>query len=230
MGMLIAPSAAGCALVWTAFTVFFLRRPLKLVLSRKPDPRTTLASVIVVALSTIALTGLFLAVALGNIKDLWPLIPAAIAGIGFAWFDSHNEGREGAAELCGATAFSVLPATFAKLAGWSITESAALASVMLVRSVPTVLFVRTCLRHNKGQAASPAPAFIASLLGLTLTVWLAYARLAPWPAAILAAFLTAMTFWVLAGRRRFTAKRIGLVELTFGVVMVLTLAMTWKSH
>lgn len=230
LGMLVAPSAAGGALVCAAVAGFFLRRPLKLVLSCKPDPRLPLASGTVIALFTLAIVSLFLAVAFGGVKNLWPLIPAAIAGIGFAWFDSRNEGREGAAELCGVVAFSILPATFAKLAGWSITESAALATVMLVRSVPTVLFIRAYLRRNKGYAINLTPAFFAVGIGLFLTAWLVLAHLAPWPAVVFAAFLAIRTFWVLGGNRRFTAKKIGIAELTFGAVMVLTLAVTWKSY
>lgn len=229
LGMLVAPSAAGGALAFAAVAVFFLRRPLKLLSSGKPDPRIPLASGVVIALSTLAAASLFLAVVFGGTKNLWPLIPAAMAGIGFAWFDSRNEGREGAAEMCGAMAFAVLPATFAKLAGWSVTESAAIAIVMLVRSVPTVSFVRTYLRRNKGHAISPAPAFVAAGLGWFLTAWLVFMHLAPWPAVALAAFLAARAFWVLAGNRRFSAKKIGMIELAFGIVMVLTLAVTWKS-
>ncbi len=229
-GMLVAPSAAGGALVVAAVAVFFLRRPLKLVLSGKSDPRTPLATGIVLVLSMLAIASLFLAVALGGIKHLWPFVPAAIAGIGFAWFDSRNEGREGATELCGAIAFSILPATFGTLAGWNLMNSIALATVMLVRSVPTVLFVRAYLRRNKGYAINLTPAFTAAGIGVCLTAWLVFSRLAPWPALAFASFLTARTFWVLGSNRRFTAKKVGIVEMTFGVVMVFTLAVTWKSN
>lgn len=228
LGMLVAPSAAGGALVCAAVAGFFLRRPFKLVLASKPDPRIPLASVVVITLLTLAATSLLLAVDLGGVKNLWPLIPAAIAGAGFAWFDSRNECREGTAELCGAVAFGVLPAAFARLAGWSITESAALALVMLVRSVPTVLFVRTYLRRNKGYSISLIPANIAAVLGLFLTAWLVFIRLAPWAALVFAVILAARTFWVLGSNRRFSAKKMGIAELTLGVVIVLILAVTWK--
>lgn len=230
LGMLVAPSAAGGAIVCAAIAGFFLRRPLKLVSSGKSDPRVPLASCLVIVLLMLTIACLFLAVALGGAKNLWTLAPAAIAGIGFAWFDSRNEGRERAAELCGAVAFSILPATFANLVGWSIIASAALALVMLVRTVPTVLFVRAYLRRNKGHTISLAPAYLASILGLFLTMWLCLAHLAPWPAVVFAAFLTVGVFWVLGGNRQFSAKKVGIAELVFGIVMVFTLALTWKSH
>lgn len=230
LGILVAPSAAGGALVCAAVAGFFLRRPLKLISSGKPDPRASLASGAVMSLSMLAIASLLLAVALGGAKNLWPLVPAAVAGIGFVWFDSRNEGREGAAELCGAIAFGVLPAAFAKFAGWPINASAALALIMLVRSVPTVLFVRTYLRRNKGQTISLAPAFTASILGLCVTVWLVTAHLAPWIAVPFASFLAVRAFWILGGNRRLSAKKIGFAELAFGIVMVFTLALTWNYH
>jgi hypothetical protein len=230
LGILVAPSAAGGALLFTAVAGFFLRRPLKLVFSGKPDPRIPLASSVVITLVTLAIAGLFLVAASGGIKNLWLLIPSAVTGIGFAWFDSRNEGREGAAELCGSIAFGILPFAFAKLAGWSALGSVALGLVMLIRSVPTVLFVRTYLRRNKGYKAGRLPAFIASLSGLFLTAWLVFAHLAPWPAVVIAVFLATRTIWFLGGNRRFSAKRVGIAELAFGIVMVLTLALTWNSH
>jgi hypothetical protein len=230
LGMFVAPSVAGCALVWAAVAGFFMRRPLKLALSDKPDPRILLASVVVIALSIIVITSLLLAALFGSMKNLWPLMPAAIAGIGFAWFDSRNEVRQGAAELCGVIAFGMLPATFATLAGWSVTASAALAAVMLVRSVSTVLFVRTYLRRNKGDAINPTPAFLAAVAGQLLAGWLVLAHLVPWPAVVFAAILAIRTFWVLSGNLRLSAKRIGIAEATFGIVMVLSLAVSWKSY
>jgi hypothetical protein len=230
LGMLVAPSAAGGALACAAVAGFFLRRPLKLLLSGKPDPRIPLASAIVIVLSTVAIASLFLAAAFGGINNLWPLVPAAIAGTGFVWFDSRNEGREEAAELCGTIAFAILPAAFAKLAGWSLVASIALAAVMLIRSVPTVLLVRTFLRRRKGYAANPAPALISAVLGFFLIAWLVFSHLAPWPASLFAFLLAAGSFWVLGGNRRFSARQIGIAEMCFGLLMILTLAATWKQH
>lgn len=230
LGMAIAPSAAGGAIACSAVAGFFLRRPLKLVLSGKLDSRISLALGVLIGLSLITVAGVFLAAVFGGMENLWFLTPSAIAGIGFSWFDSRNEGREEAAELCGVIAFGVLPAAFGKLAGWSITESAALALIMLVRSVPTVLFVRTYLRRNKGHTISLAPALIASLLGFFLTACLVVVHLVPWPVVVLAAYLVARTFWVLEGSRRFTAKKLGFGELIFGIIMILILAATWSQH
>jgi hypothetical protein len=230
LGILAAPSAAGGSLAVAAAAGFLMRRPLKLLLSGKSDPRFGRALAVTTLLSLLAVSGLVAALAMGGLNNLWLLAPAAIAGLGFVWFDSRNEGRQEAAELCGVLAFGILPAAFAKLAGWSLIASLALAAVMLVRSVSTVLLVRTFLRRKKGYAASPATALIASVLGFCLIACLVFSHLAPWPAMVFAFLLAAGAFWVLGGNRRFTARQIGIAEMCFGLLMILTLAATWRLH
>lgn len=152
LGLLVAPTAAGAALAVAAVSGLFLRRPLKM-LSREQDYerwKTARASVFVLAI--IAVLGLSLTAKIGGVEKLWPLLPAALAGLVFVWCDSRNEAREGVAEAAGTVAFGLLPATFGALANWSGPASLALAAVMLVRGVPTVLTVRANLRIKKGQA------------------------------------------------------------------------------
>lgn len=229
LGLLAAPSASGGALAVAALAGFFLRRLLKLVVSAKSDSRRPLAFCCIMIFGLFALAGLLLVAKFGGAAKLWPLIPAALAGVAFAWFDSHNEARAEAAELAGAIAFGILPAAFGALAGWSVVESGALAAVMLARSAPTVLFVRTYLRRNKGRAATPVPALIAAGVGFFLTAWLVLSRVAPWPAAAFAFLLVARTVWLLGGNHpRFAAKTIGMAEMTLGAAMVLAVATTWK--
>src|ERR1017187_7904907 len=79
-GLLVASSAAGAALALAAVSGFFLRRPMKLFLSRKSDPRQPLALVCVTILALLGLSGLLLAARLGVTDGLWPLLPAALAG------------------------------------------------------------------------------------------------------------------------------------------------------
>jgi hypothetical protein len=65
------------------------------------------------------------------------------------------------------------------LAGWNDIEAIALTLVMLARSIPTVLFVRTYLRRNKGQTGTSMPAIIAAVVGFLAAAWLVVACLAP---------------------------------------------------
>ena len=228
-GLLVAPSTAGAALTLAAVSGFFLRRPLKLLLSRKSDPRQPLAAAGLAILSLAGLTGLLLAVRLGAAGGWWPLLPAALAGAVFAWCDNRNEAREGPAEIAGVMSFSMLPAAFGALAGWSVPASLALAAIMLVRSVPTVLTVRTSIRIRKDRPYAVAPALLTAGAGIFLIAWLAMLRLAPWLALGFVLLLAARTAWLLLWRPRLTAKTVGIIEAVLGVLMVLVLALAWKS-
>jgi hypothetical protein len=157
------------------------------------------------------------------------LVPAALASAVFAWCDGRNEAREGAAEVAGAVAFSILPAAFGALAGWSVAGSLALATMMLVRSVPTVLTVRTSLRIRKGHAFSIAPALVTAGGGIFLTAWLAPFRLMPWTAVVFALVFAARTAWLLLWRPRLSPRAVGITEAVLGVLMVSILSLTWKS-
>lgn len=228
-GLLVAPSAAGAALALAAVSGFFLRRPMKLLLSRKNDPRQSPAAVGLAVLSLAGLAGLLMAVRFGATGGWWPLLPAALAGAVFAWCDNRNEAREGAAEIAGAMSFSLLPAAFGALAGWGTPAALALAAVMLVRSVPTVLAVRTSIRIRKGRPYVIAPALLTAGAGIILVAWLAALRLAPWTALVFALLLAARTSWLLLWRLRLTAKTVGITEAVLGVLMVLVLALTWRN-
>ena len=248
LGLLVAPTAAGAALAGAAVSGFFLRRPLKILSRERDSERWLTARASVFVLTFIAAVGLLLAAKMGGAAKLWPLLPAALAGLAFVWCDRRNEAREGAAEAAGAAAFGLLPAAFGALANWSVPASLALAAVMLVRSVPTVLTVRANLRikkgrfpffpepaslraklrMQKGQAVSILPALIAAGAGLILAAWLVSLRLAPWMAALFAAIFAARTVWLLCWRPRLAARTIGSIEATLGGLMVLALAITWR--
>ncbi len=228
-GLLVAPSAAGAALALAAVSGFFLRRPMKLLLSRKSDPCQPLAARSLAILLLTGLTGLLLAVRFGAAGGWWPLLPAALAGMVFAWCDNRNEAREGAAEIAGVVSFSLLPAAFGALAGWSVAASLALAAIMLVRSVPTVLTVRTTIRIRKGRPYIIAPALLTAGAGVFLIAWLAALRLAPWLALVFSLILAARTAWLLLWRPQLTAKTVGITEAVLGGMIVVVLALAWKT-
>lgn len=228
LGLLVAPSRAGIPLALAAVAGFFLRRPVKLLLQTKPDPRRPLAVFGVGTLLLLAAAALLLAAQWGGAARLWPLVPALLTGMIFMWFDTRGENREGLAELAGVTAFALLPAAFASLAGWRMENALALAAVMLARSAPTVLAVRTFLRRRKGESVSAMPARLAALAATGGLCWLAALSLVPWPVAAFSLLLAARTFWFgSAAAARLSARRLGFVELFLGVAAVIVAAATW---
>lgn len=228
LGLLVAPSKAGIPLAITAVAGFFLRRPTKLLFQPKPDPRRPLATACVGALFLIAAAALLLTAKWGEFTNLWPLLPATLAGLVFFWFDSRGENREGVAELAGVMAFGLLPATFASLAGWSVKSSLALAAVMLARSVPTVLVVRTFLRRRKGQHVSVTTACFSAIIATGVLCWLATLSLVPWAVVIFSGVLAARAFWIgSAHSSHLSARRLGYLELCLGAATVIVAAVTW---
>lgn len=228
LGLLAAPSRAGGGLALAAACGFLLRRPLKLLLQARPDDRRPLALMCFASLTLLALLGLTLAADLGTVTALWPLLPAAAAGMGFVWFDAHGGNRDGIAEICGAFAFACLPATFATLAGWPSTAALALTAVMLARSIPTVLLVRTLLRRAKGQPVNTAPALYLNLLAPGLLLGLAILSWLPGLPVIVSFLLCARAIWYLASPRPpLSARKLGMLELALGILVVLTTVLAW---
>jgi hypothetical protein len=230
LGLLFAPSAAGGALLAAALAGFFARRPLKAAFEPRFSERRRDAREALVALLALALAGAFEVLVLGEPAALWPLWLALPCGLLFARFDGQGEGRAAAAEVAGSAAFAVLPAVFATLAGWSAGAALALAALALVRSVPTVLTIRTFLRQRKGERVGSAIPVIAAGLGLTLSLVLTGTGRLAWPAAAAAAILLARTLWLTGPwRPTWTARQAGMTEAVLGVAYCVLLAATCRG-
>jgi hypothetical protein len=227
-GLLVAFSAAGVALAMAAVAGFFIRRPLKIAFREDEPERRKIACAAIFIFGAIAFAGLSLAAKIAGVEKLWPLFPAALAGLIFAGFDLRNEARAEAAELSGAIAFAILPAAFASLAGWKFFAATALALVMLSRSVPTVLLVRAYLRRAKHRPSTMTPSVVAAIAAFVLVFLLALFRVAPWIVAGFFFLMAGWTVYLATCRARFAAKTIGIVEAIFGAAVVLGSALGWK--
>ncbi|HVZ66621.1 MAG TPA: YwiC-like family protein [Lacunisphaera sp.] len=221
LGLLAAPSRAGGALALAAVAGFFARRPLKLALAAAPSARRGAARELVVLLSALAVAGFFEAIVLGGLAPLWPLLLVAPGAALFVYFDAQNDSRAAAAEMAGTTAFALLPAAFASLAGWHPAFALALAAAMGARSLPTVLTVRHYLRRAKGQSVSPLLPVAAGVVAVAGTVWLAGRGLLPGmaPALALVLLLRSLAFLAPFGPR-WPARRVGIIEAIIGLAYV----------
>lgn len=220
LGLLVAPSAAGTALAAAAASAFFARRPTKAVLVQGPRP---LAGSLIAATLLIlcAAAGLIEATILGRLALLWPLLLAAPLGGLYLFFDLRNGARAASAELAGGTAFALLTAAIATLAGWSPKTSLALAAIMVARTVPTVIAVRSTVRLNKLQDASRAAPVAAAVAAFLLLVVLASLSLVPWITAVLSLLLVARAVLLLAPLgTKLSARRIGINEAVLGVLYI----------
>ncbi len=228
LGLLVAPSRAGFVLAAAVAAGFFVRRPLKLATTLPAtDARRGPARQWALVWSALAFTGIISVSLLASWTALWPLLLCVPFAAIFLWFDLHNDMREAEAELSGSAVFALLPATMATLAGWSAAISLGLAAVMLARSLPTILTVRTYLRRAKGQPVHLANA-IATASAATLAITLLVRQhIVPTTAALLVAALLLRTIiFLLSLRPNLPAKRIGIFEAALGCVYLsgLTLA------
>ncbi|MBI2514154.1 MAG: YwiC-like family protein [Opitutae bacterium] len=239
LGLLIAPSRASLFLALAVVAGFFTRRPLKLVaILSSADPRRAAALRWTLVFVAIALAALLASALLGNVPikqqssfaPLWPLLLAAPFGGAFLWFDLRGEMREAEAELAGSTAFALVPATFATLAGWSAAPALALAALMLARSAPTVLTVRAYLRLAKNKPAHPASALASALLSFVGVAALAASGLAPLTACALVAVLAARSAWLLSPLApTWSARHAGMLEAALGLVYLGGLALAYRA-
>lgn len=218
LGLLLAPSAPGGALLAAAMAGFFARRPLKAAFAAPHSGRRRDAREALVMLLALVMTGAFEVLVLGDFTALWPVLLALPCGALFAYFDGQGEGRAAAAEVAGSATFALLPALFASLAGWSAPAALALATLALVRSVPTVLTIRTFLRQRKGERVSGLVPVLAAIAGLLLVLRLTREGLLPWLAGVAAAVLLARTLWLTSPwRPTWTARQAGIAETMLGL-------------
>jgi hypothetical protein len=228
LGLLATPSRAGIPFAVAASAGFFLRRPLKVALGTQQVASRIPAWLAIGVLVWLGAMAMLATLRLAGTAPLWPLIPILCGGAIFLWFDTRNAGREGAAEIAGATAFGLLPAVFATLAGCTSPVALALAAVMLARAVPTVMLVRTRLRQAKGQVIATTPVWVLTTAATAWLIWLAVRSLVPWPSAFFAVLLLGRMGWYLHPRApRLSARRIGIMELALGVASVLVTGLSW---
>jgi len=232
LGLLAAPSRAGLGLAAAVAAGFFLRRPLKLAATLPAaDARRTAARGWVLLLAFAAAAGLGFVAVEGKFLQLWPLLLSVPPGALFLLLDLRHDQRAAAAELAGSTAFALLPAAFATLAGWPPAPAFALAAIMLARSIPTVLTVRAYLRLNKGEPARASPPLLAAASAAVLLAILAARGWVPMAAPALAALLLGRTVFLTTPLRpAWPARRIGVLEAALGVVYLAGIVLAYHAQ
>lgn len=228
LSLLVAPSWAGVALAVTVVAAFFARRPLRLLVTERNAGRRGVAARAAIACAIVAAGALLVSLLADGGSWLPWLIPTAIGGAAFLYFDLHRAGREQAAEIAGSCAFAVLPAVFARIAGLSAAVALALAAVMLARSLPTVLVVRATIRARKASKRPSAFPFFVTLLALGLTLALAGEGRVPRIAVIGTTVLAVRAYVLLiAPRPSLRASTIGITEAAIGAAYVFAIGMAW---
>lgn len=234
LGLGVAPSTAGLALVGAGLGALLTQHPLSLALAdvrrRKRFPRTGPAFGVAGAyagLAAVLVAAAFLAGA--HRGALWPLAAALPVALFQLAFDARNRARDLRAEVAGSAALGGLAAAIVLAAGRAWPLALAMWLVAAARSAPSILYVRTRLRLQRGTPAARGPVLAAHTLSLVVVAVAALLGGLPWLSVLPFVLLLARAS---AGMRAaapiLAPKQVGFLELGFGLVTVTAvLAGTW---
>jgi len=225
LALLVRPSWAGALVALAFFLGFLTRQPLKLamqdLLRGRSVPRTRWCWLFACSYAFAAVVALAAALSLRG----WPIVvPIGLVvplGVMQVLHDANNRGRALVAELGGAVAMSSSAAAIALAGGMRILPALALSGIIVARSIPSIVFVRTLLRRAHRQSAAAWPSLALHAAAIVLVAL--FAR----PLVIAAmALLFVRAAWTLA-RPVPRAKTIGWREVAWGVVTVAMSASAW---
>lgn len=230
LGLLLAPSWAGLALVGAALAALLAQHPLSLLLADRRRgawyPRTRYAAAFAGAYSGVAALLLVAAISLAaNAAWLIPLLVAAPLALVQLAFDVQHQSRRLLPELAGACALGALASSVALAGGWPTAPAWALWGLLAARSLPAILYVRTRLRLERGETLSPLPTWLSHLGALVAALIFITAGLVPWLSLVAFTVLLARAaLGISRWRKSAKAKSIGFRELGFGLLTVAILA------
>lgn len=230
LGLLTAPSWPGVLIGVAAVAGFLARHPFKIAFSDwrrgKRYPRTPLAERFMVLYAAIALLAITAAGMSAGFYALRPLVPALPFALIYLAYDAQKQSREWIAQMSGPLALSATASAIALAGGWPEGKALALWAVLLARALPSIVYVRARLRLEREGNFSALPALLAHLAGLAAAVALIRLELLPWLAvpALMALLLRAVV-GLSPLRRPAPAKKIGILELVYGAVTVLLVAL-----
>jgi len=230
LGLLTAPSWAGALIAVAAVAGFLARHPFKIAFSDwrrgKRYPRTPLAERFMVLYAAVALSGIIAAGLSAGFYALRPLVPALPFALIYLAYDAQKQSREWIPQLAGPLALSAVASAIALAGGWPVGKALALWAVLLARALPSIVYVRARLRLERGGKFSALPTLLAHLAGLAAAVALIRLELLPWLAvpALMLLLLRALT-GLSPLRRPAPAKKIGILELVYGALAVLLVAL-----
>jgi hypothetical protein len=233
-GLLAEPLVAGLAVAFSIATpfialifigAFLIRQPLKLLLVNmkagrsSPHTRTAFRFLALFgAIFAVGCVGLFLTAETTGFAPLIVVAPFAMIPI---LYDAAAKSRRVVPEVLGAVVLSSSAAVCASAAGWPYPPAAALSAVFVLRSVPSLLYVRERLKLEKGKPYSlmvPTLAHVAAVLAIGAGV---YAGLFPKVVLAVSVVLLTRAFSGLTRyRQRLRAMQIGVLEVVYGAMVV----------
>lgn len=219
LGLFVRPSVAGLLVALAALFGFLTRQPLKFALQDavrgRSYPRTRWCWMIAAAYATAAAASLAGAIAVSRLIVVIPFGLVAPLAVTVVLYDAYNRNRQAFPELAGAAAMSSTAAAIVIAGGGRMLLALMLSGIVIGRSLPSILYVRTLLQRSHGIAAPSWPALVAHAIAA-----FAVATFAPLPAVVAMVVLLIRAAWGLAHEPP-RAQTIGWREVTVGIVFVI---------
>ncbi len=229
LGLLVAPSAAGFAIAVATSAGFLIRHPGRMFWKNRQrldvSPRFRLAGKFAVGYGLVAAAGLAAAWALAGIRPLVPFIIAGPFFLLFAVYDVRHEARLLLPELLAPAAIAVSAPAIALAGGWTAQAALVLWVLLVLRFIPTVLYIRARLRLERDKPYDAAASNTAHGAAVLAGGGLAGAGLAPWLSVVgLGVLLVRAVVGLSRYHRPAAAKVIGFSEVAYGTLFVLLTA------
>lgn len=226
-GVAVAFSVGGLWIVLMTIGAFLCRQPLKVLITdrmgMKDASRAKAALVFLMAYASIFAIGILGTLVASGSR---PLLPFALVLplVGYQIFnDVSRRGRQLAPELCGAVSLSASVAAIAIAGGQTWAIAASLWTVFVLRSIPSILYVRNRLLLEKGKDYSRTIPTLSHVVGLAATCILVYFGTSPILTIFAMLILLGRSVTGLApGRKKLRAMQIGLLEIAYGAMTVVS--------
>lgn len=227
-GLIIAPSVAAPFITLMIVGAFLMRQPLKFLLGdwlqKRRLPRTAIARRLVLIFGGIAAVGLLGSLVFSPPLSLIPFALIAPLVVYLIIQDAARQTRQLRPELIAAFALASSITVLALADGFDYRVALALWALMLARLIPSVLYVRSRLRLEKGKEFSLVGPVAAHVAALALVAALYGFGLASILTLLMAGFLAARAVFGLSRYRQILkAKTIGVWEVIYGILYALTI-------
>lgn len=224
LGMLVAPSWAGLCICLSALGIFLIHQPLRIAtkdrLRGRHFTRTAYAERFAAAYGAIALGGFGLAVLTAQTPFWIPLLLAVpMAGVQLL-YETRNRGRELLPEIFGAVALGATAPAIVLAAGCSSQLALLVWLLVILRIVPSIVYVRVRLSALHGHPLPQQAALIPHLIAV-IVVGIAWVNgLVMWSTSLA---ISILLLRAILGVRRSDepARKIGFQELGYGIVYVI---------
>ncbi|MFN6962183.1 MAG: YwiC-like family protein [Pyrinomonadaceae bacterium] len=227
LGLILAPSLPAVFITITVVGAFLTRQPLKFLIADLRQgrrlPRTEIAQrygLIFAGVAALGLVGTLLTAPLASLVPLAAAVPLA----GYVMLqDAARQSRELVPEILAAVALSASTAAIVAAGGGSWPIALSMWGIMLARLVPSIVYVRSRLRLEKGKEFSRLPSIVLHVAAAAAAAgFFAYGTGPFLTVAMMALLLGRSIVGLSPIRVPAKAKQIGIEEVAYGVLTVLS--------